>query len=91
MSGGCITQQWGSTFTPSDQVVDLLTEEPHLMEAFERLYARHARQMPRFLHWGETVTSVAIIDKRRLGKMLTSCTRNRGLQTSCWVTSARNR
>lgn len=82
--GGCITRQWTCTLAVSESIIDLLSAEPALMAKFERLHERHARSIPRVLPWGQTHLSKIELDRSRVGCLMTSCSKARGLSTVCW-------
>jgi hypothetical protein len=83
--GGCITARWSQTLDVPESVIDVLSDEPALMADFERLHERHARRLPRVMHWGQTVMTSVSLAGRRVASIMTSCTRNRGLSSSAWV------
>lgn len=87
--GGCITRQWSQTLCMAEQVLDLLSDEPDLMAILERLYNQHERRLPKLMAWGSTVSTHHHIDRHRTVSILTSCTRGKGLHSSCWVSSDR--
>ena len=87
--GGCITLRWSDTLIMAEQVLDLLNDQPNLMAVLEGLYRQHERRLPKFMFWGQAISTHRHIDRHRTVSILTSCTRPKGLHSSCWVSNDR--
>lgn len=87
MSGGCITRRWDETLEVNERVLDLLNDEPELEPKFQSLYRTHARKLPRWIRWGETRVTSLDLDVHRTAAILTTCSRRRGLHSTCWYAS----
>lgn len=83
MSGGCITRGWSKTLEVSEGVIDLLSERPELMGAFERLHDQHGRKLPRFMPWGADATTTVSLSAGISVSIITRCSKARGLHSSC--------